>query len=393
MSVTFDLVKRYPWLPSLEKYYSNIASKDPFEFINEIFTSDKFQNLKEKILTLFNTAFENVEQLSEYDADETNIYMYLVSRILLYILDNKIISHRVANLYSKTIYNELNKEIDYNLYNIYRDLNLEVVYEEKPITFKKNVFKEQKESVETNFKIHFIDYLKLASHLKDEYRKLVNNALLNGFVYLQPKNLNRLIQEHVRMKLFSQNDKNPEKIKEFKLKLFKVQEFKDLFEQIKDLWDTKKVEFDYTFDIKFKEDQDLSEVLPPCVKEIFSKAKDGQNLIHTERLFMVWFLNALDYPEDMIVDVFSTLPDFDRQKTAYQVKYAKQKGYIPYSCQSLKSNSLCLAIKYKDDICINGYYSKTQEKQRKISHPLAYVRIKQYRLSRKIQNTKNQSSK
>lgn len=389
MSSNYELVKRYPWLPSLITYYSDVASKNPIEFFKDISTTEFFKHLKNKILKVFSDSFENIEEISDYEGDESNIHLYLFLRILLYILDNRIISNRVANLYSKTTYKELNKEKEYNLFYIYKDLNLEVQYEEQPVIYKKKVLKGQQESISTNFKIHFIDYLKLASNLKDENRKLVNNALMDGYVYIQPKNLNRLIQEYVRLKILSYNAKDLGKFDD----LFKIEEFKDLYDTISAIWEHKKEEFEYSFDVKFKKGENMGEILPPCIKEILTKAKEGQNLIHTERLFIVWFLNALEYPEEMIVEVFSTLPDFNREKTAYQVKYAKKKGYIPYSCQSLKSNILCMASKYKDKLCLEGYYSKIQEKQRKIAHPLAYVRIQQYRTTRKKHTTTNQDLK
>ncbi|MFX1419832.1 MAG: hypothetical protein ACFE9N_13015 [Promethearchaeota archaeon] len=383
MSDIFDLVKRYPWLPSLKTYYSNIASKDPFNFINEVFTSDKVKDLKIKVLNIFNDAFNNIELISDYDFDETNIHIYLILKILLFILNNKILANRVANIYSKTTYNELNKENEYNLYYIYNDLNLEVIYDENPISYKKIVVKGQKEIYKTNFKISYIDYLKLASNLKDEYRKLVNNALLDGYVYIKPENLNRLLQEHVRIKLLSQNTLDSISLKKFKEKLFKVQEFKDLFDSIEEIWESKKEEFEYTLDITYKEGKDMWESFPPCIKEILTKAQEGQNLIHTERLFILWVLNALEYPEEQIINVFSTLPDFDREKTAYQVKYAIKKGYTPYSCNSLKSYNLCMMNKYKDKLCIEGYFSKKLQEQRKVSHPLFYIQYMQFIYTRK----------
>ncbi|MFX1500664.1 MAG: hypothetical protein ACFFDH_06830, partial [Promethearchaeota archaeon] len=384
-------VKRYPWLPSLKKYYSDIASKNPLDFINKIFTSDKSKDLQHRVLTIFNDAFNNIEQLSEYELDETNIYVYLILRIILYILNNKIISNRIANIYSKTTYNELNKENEYNLYFIYQDLNLEVIYEEQPIVYKRLVVKDQQELFKTNFKISYLDYLKLASNLKDEYRKLVNNALLQGYVYIKPESINRLLQEHVRLKFLTHNSEISIEIENFKETLFKIQEFKKLFDNIKAIWELKKEDFEYAANVTFKEGKDISNLFPPCVKEILSKAQEGQNLIHTERLYILWVLNSLEYPQDKIVNVFSTLPDFDEEKTRYQVKYAMKKGYTPYSCKSLKSYNLCFAKEYDDELCLKGYFSRLQDTQKEISHPLKYIEVKQYRDSKKLKNTKNQT--
>jgi DNA primase large subunit len=393
MSDIYDLVKRYPWLPSLKTYYSDIASTEPLEFINRIFTSDKSKILKIMTLKIFNDAFNNIEQISEYHFDETNIYIYLLLRILLYILNNKILSNRVANIYSKTTYSELNKENEYNLYYIYKDLDLDVLYEENETMYKKIIVKDQQEIYKTNFKISYIDYLKFASNLKDEYRKLVNNALLQGYVYIKAEQLNRLLQEHVRMKILTQNIVDSNHLDKLKADLFKVQDFKDLFDSITEIWESKKEEFEYSLDITYKEGKDISESFPPCIKEILTKAQEGQNLIHTERLYILWILNALKYPEEKIVDVFSTLPDFDREKTAYQVKYAIKKGYSPYSCKSLKSYTLCMANKYKDKLCLEGYFSKKLQVQRQISHPLFYINLKQYKSPIKENSEKKKNEK
>jgi DNA primase large subunit len=392
MSDIFDLIKRYPWLPSLKTYYSDIESEDPIKFINDIFTSDKIEKLKEKILNLFSDALNNIEQIVDYEFDEINIKIYLLLRILLYILNNKIISNRIANIYSKTTYNELNKENEYNLYFIYQDLNLDVVFEDKQTLYKKIVVKDQQELYKTNFRISYIDYLKLASNLKDDYRSLVNNAVLHGYVYIKTENLNRLLQEYVRSKLLINNNDISIDLEDFTNKLFKIQDFKNLFDQITKLWESKKEDFAYSIDMTYKEGMDISESFPPCVKEILSKAREGQNLIHTERLFILWFLNSLKYPEEKIINVFSTLPDFDEEKTAYQVKYAMKKGYTPYSCKSLKSYNLCFAKQYKDKLCLEGYFSKLQNEQKTISHPLKYIEVQQYRSSRNSQRNKKQDT-
>ena len=104
--------------------------------------------------------------------------------------------------------------------------------------------------------------------------------------------------------------------------------------------------------------------------------------MHTERLFILWFLNAFDYSEEDIINIFSSLPDFNREKTEYQVKYAIKKGYYPYSCNTLRSYDLCYANEDKKEICTKGYYSRMEEEQKFISNPRDYVRISQYRDSK-----------
>ena len=189
-----------------------------------------------------------------------------------------------------------------------------------------------------------------------------------------------MIQEYVRNKILIKETEEGEEtasLNSFLDKSFKIQEFKELYEKINIIWAKRKEDFDFTFKFDHTGKTDILKLFPPCVLEILKKAKEGQNLVHHERLFIVWFLLALDYPIEKVVDVFSTLPDFDRDKTNYQVEYAQKKKYTPYQCSTLQSIGLCMKEKYKDKLCLEGY-GKALEKK-KLKHPLSYIRIRQYR--------------
>lgn len=389
MEIQSELIYRYPWLPSLNRAFSSIASKDPIEFIKETFEKYSPSEIEERILELFRAAFENLEQITDYKADRLNVYCYLILKIFLYALNNKTITNRIANLYSKITYNELINESDASIYDICQDLDLKIKYYQPAITYGMNINKDQYEILQTNFRIYFIDYLKLSANLRDDYRRIINKPLTEGFVFVQKKDLIRLIQEYVRQKLMIKHEENNINLEDFKSKALKLREFKELFEIISNEWTLREEEYDYSFEIEFKSGEDLSSSFPPCISEILKKAQEGQNLTHTERLYMLWFLNSFNYPEDVIINIFSTLPDFNREKTEYQVKYAKKKGYVPYSCPTLKSYNLCMAKKYKDELCLNGYYSKKDETQKEVKHPLFYVRLKQFRSSNIQKNSRN----
>ncbi|MFX0034430.1 MAG: hypothetical protein ACFE9I_02170 [Candidatus Hermodarchaeota archaeon] len=392
MSSTFDLLKKYPWLPSLKDYYSEIALKDPVEFAFETFSEDFGSELKERILNLFKAAFDNLEGITDYKTDNLNIYVYLLLNIFLYVLDNQMITNRIANLYSKITYDELiDEKNDSTLYNICQDLGLKIRYYNIPINYGKIILKDQHQNLKTNFTIHFVDYLKLAANLRDDYRKLVHNSLSEGYVFIQNKRLIRLIQEYVRNRFLLKEVDDKASLNALLQNILKIKDFKEVFDIISNAWAERKEEFEYVFNLDFEKEDDLFALFPPCVKGILRKAQEGQNLIHNERLFIVWFLLALDYPEEKVVNVFSTLPDFDREKTSYQVNFAKKKKYTPYKCLSLKTLNLCLAGNYKDELCLIGYGAKEPSERKKLAHPLAYTRIKQYRAS-KWKNYTNEKS-
>ena len=394
MSIPTELVNHYPWLPSLKKYYSEIASKSPSIFISEIISQDLGSELKERILSLFEAAFENLEEISGYRSDKLNVYVYLLLNIILHSLDNQLITNRVANLYSKINYNELiNENSDANLYNICKDIGLDIRYYDPPINYGVNIVKDQHQKLKTNFTIHYIDYLNLASNLRDEYRKLVHNSLLEGYVFIQDYNLIRLIQEYVRNRLLIKESDDKYSTKSLLKEVTKIQDFKEIIDKILEAWEERKEEFEFNFKIDFESEEDVVNLFPPCVNEILKKMQAGQNLIHNERLFIVWFLLALEYPVEKVVDLFSTMPDFDREKTTYQVNFAQKKKYIPYKCLTLKSLNSCLAVKYKDELCLGGYGSVEPSERKKIKHPLAYTKTKQYRASKTKFYKKKESSR
>ncbi|MFW9819152.1 MAG: hypothetical protein ACFFE5_06040, partial [Candidatus Thorarchaeota archaeon] len=229
MSNTFDLLNKYPWLPSLKSYYSEIASKEAFEFVSEAFSNEFSKELKDRIMSLFSAAFENLENISTYKTDNLNIYTYLLLKILLYALNNHMITNRLANLYSKITYDQLiNEKNDSPIYDICENLGLKIRYYDPPITYGKIIIKREGENqdLKTNFTIHFTDYLKLASNLRDEYRKLVHNPLSGGYVFIQKRGLVRLIQEYVRSKLLIKEAEDKTSLNSFLQEVLKIEDFK-----------------------------------------------------------------------------------------------------------------------------------------------------------------------
>lgn len=387
LSIRHELVQHYPWLPSLENLYPDIASKNPNEFISDIFSNNPIE-IRERVLAFFKASFNNLEQIDDYKIDEINIHVYLIIKILLYLLDDKSISNRIANLYSKVTYSELVKDDDAYLYDICKDLNLDILYYQIPVKYGIIITKDQQEDLYSNFRIHYTDYLRLAVNLRDEFRKLINNPLSEGYVFLQKRNLSRLLQEFVREKFFLKDEDDKSSIEALKKNLLKIKEFSELHERILANWELKKEDFEYSIEFKSLDGSDISTNFPPCIKEILSKIQEGQNLIHNERLFIVWFLIAVNYQVDTIINLFSSMPDFNREKTTYQVKYAKKKMYTPYKCSTLKSFNLCMAKQYKDKLCLEGFLSRKLNEQKFITHPLFYVKFNQYQNFKKSNSGK-----
>lgn len=383
-----ELLYRFPWLSFTKLKFKEIGKKNPYEFVEWLYKKYWDENkvdIDKKILSIFEDAINNLEIIRDFDPKdgELNIYIYWMLKIILFLLNNQNITNRIANLYSKNAKTQLellrDEKMEY-LYWICSDLGLNVQYYEDPIKIT---------AVEkTNLSVHFIDFIKMGTNLRDDYRKLVNNSLSHGYVFISKNQLIRLLQEYVRNEILkfektNKSEDDPKERTDLEETLTEITPFKITFEKIKDLIKSKKIDLssDYTETMKYKEGKDLSIFFPPCIKLLLSKVQQSQNLIHNERLFLVFFLNSLKYPIDLIINIFKTLPDFDDKIARYQIEFAIKKGYSPHSCAKLETLGICQKDHkiFGDEICREGFYSKKQDKIIKISHPLFFTSVKESR--------------
>lgn len=109
------------------------------------------------------------------------------------------------------------------------------------------------------------------------------------------------------------------------------------------------------------------EKFPPCMKRLFSMAKEGINLPHSGRFALTSFLHMVGMPVDDIIGVFSASPDFNESITRYQVRHIAGEisgvEYMPQKCSVMVSEGLCYR---PDELC----------KKEWMTHPLIYYRVK-----------------
>ncbi|MHC1630006.1 MAG: DNA primase large subunit PriL [Methanoculleaceae archaeon] len=101
---------------------------------------------------------------------------------------------------------------------------------------------------------------------------------------------------------------------------------------------------------------------PPCVRQLISAVAAGESLPHTARFAITAFLHTIGMDTTEIVEMYSNFPDFDLERTIYQVSHITGGGgteYTPPSCATMRTYGLCTG---KDSLC------------GKVSHPLAYYR-------------------
>lgn len=106
-------------------------------------------------------------------------------------------------------------------------------------------------------------------------------------------------------------------------------------------------------------------LFPPCMKRIQQDMHEHKNVPHMGRFAIVTFLHHLQMDTEDILSFFSTVPDFDPEKSRYQIEHITGKGspeaYTPPGCAAMQSYGVC-PLQERDSLCM------------KIKHPLSYYR-------------------
>ena len=95
--------------------------------------------------------------------------------------------------------------------------------------------------------------------------------------------------------------------------------------------------------------------------------KAGENVPHMGRFALVSFLNSLKLSTNDILKIFSTAPDYEEERTRYQIEHIAGKisstSYTPPGCDKMRTFGICPTDEM-DDLC------------KKKRHPLSYYKAK-----------------
>ncbi len=222
----------------------------------------------------------------------------------------------------------------------------------------------QAQSDDSGFRMHFTDYISLASTLKASEWKLVNRKLDHGYVKVSKDEFARLLQEGIKNRIEGSLPVSvPEDIQHA---------CEPYLEEIKTALHERKSTFGDGTEFGTVE----SGLFPPCVIYAVSQTQAGVNLAHSMRFAMTSFLLTVGMSVDDIMNLFTTSPDFDEEKARYQVEHiagASGTSYKPPSCATMKTYGNCYA---PDEHC------------KKVKHPLGYYRRKLWFKNRDAQKNK-----
>lgn len=194
-----------------------------------------------------------------------------------------------------------------------------------------------------DYRVPFTDYLHLSTRFKSPSWRLINRPLSGGFVYLTKHDLVRMLVEAVNVHITSSLDmvRKPEIIE---LRKAFVTEFGGYIDVIAaktavkamgtpSMLDDDKITLDPT-------------CFPPCVVHVLQRIKEGINLTHYERLFLVSFCTFVGMDAGGIAGLFRGQPDFNAELTEKQVASiigtaGQRTRYKPANCARLEGVHMC----------------------------------------------------
>ena len=201
----------------------------------------------------------------------------------------------------------------------------------------------------TQDQILLTDYVELVSPLHEDRFKLVNRRLARGFVEIKKEERYELLRERTR--LIMRHDL-PHKVPSSLCEQLapKVASIKKLYqEQILQQFGA------------------LDEsAFPPCMQALVIALTAGSNLTHAGRFALTTFIHTIGMNVTEIAQMYARSPDFDPEKTMYQVEHITGRGgsgteYTAPACAAMKTTGLCVN---QDKIC------------EYVNHPLNYYRQK-----------------
>jgi DNA primase large subunit len=193
------------------------------------------------------------------------------------------------------------------------------------------------------------DYVELVSPLHDDRFRLVNRRVVKGNVDIQKTELYELLRERVRVLLRCDlPHRVPKSV---------CDQLAPKAAQIKKVYQEQMVRQFGTVEER---------AFPPCMRALITALSSGANLTHAGRFSLTAFLHNIGMNTTAIAQLYSRAPDFDPEKTMYQVEHITGRGgtstdYTTPACAAMQTTGLCV---HRDPLC------------EKISHPLSYYKVK-----------------
>ena len=327
------ILSKYPFLNDSKKYVTenNLS-------VEELLNDPLYERARTRGIERIDNSFKNRDVGDLSLVTDTDCIMellsYPISRMIAVCIEDIYFKRRYALGEAIHAYKNLINEPTTFLVDIVKEFNLNVEY----IQDKERL------------SMYFVDYLRNAPTRYKEW-KMINRDMEKGYIRISHKDLARVIQEALRNRINEELDsKSCDKsvYKFFSSDITRIQNIVMMHRKNIQTAPIGKLD---------------NKKLPPCIRNILSAIQAGENVPHMGRFALVSFLHSLKLSNKEILEIFSTAPDFEEEKTRYQVEHitgsASSTSYKPPGCDKMRTYGIC-PVEEIDELC------------KKKKHPLSY---------------------
>ena len=274
------------------------------------------------------------------DSVDDEIAAYALARIIVSCVNDKQLIDRLTRYEAERVYYFLVNEEEWNqnykledsgysrlCITLANELGIQITQDRMPLT----------------------DYVELVSPLHEDRFKLVNRRMDRGFVEIKKEERYELLRERTR--LIMRHDL-PHKVPSSL-----CEQLAPKVASIKKVYQEQMLQQFGAID---------ESAFPPCIQALVLALTAGTNLTHAGRFTLTTFIHSVGMNVTEIAQMYARSPDFDPEKTMYQVEHITGRGgsgteYTAPACAAMKTTGLCVN---RDKIC------------EYVNHPLNYYRQK-----------------
>jgi DNA primase large subunit len=270
---------------------------------------------------------------------QKEIISFPVALMLVSATENSLIKKRYALAEAKQASSELSSESKEFIFKVALDFDWQIIFTPSDSAF--------------DFALYFNDFLQNASRLHDAKWKLVNSKLSEGNVYLNKRDVVRLLQEEIKRRI------------EKRLTTVSVNKYPPEISELADKLKAIASEHIGQTETEFPKVV-IQAAFPPCINMLYDAASKNHHLPHMGRFALTSFLVNIGMSPESVTELFKSFSDYNERLTRYQVEHiAGTRGsgtkYTCPQCSILQTHNVC---KNRDDTC------------KRIYHPLKYYKIK-----------------
>ncbi|RPI38785.1 MAG: DNA primase regulatory subunit PriL [Methanoregulaceae archaeon] len=338
--------KELSHFPFLKKAQDHI--KKTFPPVDQLLRGDKGVFLTGLAVRRINQALASKKTIAAHfqNRDDEEIASYVLARILVSCVQDRQLYDRLARYEAERAYcfltSETGSESDkgWNENAVLDDDQNSRIARYIAAEFRIDLSKDR---------MPLADYIEIVSVLHEERFKLVNRRVLHGYVEIRKEELLELLRERIRVILRRDLPYNVPKT---------------ICQQLAPVAESIKKEYQERMLQQFGSIEENA--FPPCMQALITALTTGTNLTHAGRFALTTFVHTVGMDVHAIAGLYARSPDFDPEKTMYQVEHITGRGgsgteYNAPACAAMRTTGLCVN---RDALCEN------------VNHPLSYYKVR-----------------